>query len=451
MKKLRGAMILASLGVPTAVFAEIDFKGFGSVVGGKAVEVKPGEQVLGYTDALTFKRDSLLALQMDADMGDGLSSTMQFISRGSQNFDVNLEWAYLTYDINDSLSISAGRMRSPYYRYSDFIDVRYSYSWVSPPSRVYSFDYPGFDGLSLLYNYSLGPVDSTIQVVTGSTQGLSRSENAYNVPVYFEDTIGINWTGSWEWLTVRAGYLESQTDVPHPEIEKVAQGFQALGNGFKAIGGGFGQLTQVPNLAPFTPRTSYYGKAFTDLGQTYVDSVSGVQVKNDLGNFMGFGLSVDKDSLLIDTEWVTYHVRDSFGEPISAYYVTLGWRFGPTLVYGTLSREMADSSKKAPAALQELSQLAGELANESVLAATLGQFPVKEIQELIPGAQYIIGEAQKLQQGISANKIDTRNWNIGLRWDFHPSASFKVSYEGSDDRIKQFEGGAIRTAIDFVF
>ncbi len=447
MKKLRGAMILASLGVPTAVFAEIDFKGFGSVVGGKAVEVKPGEQVLGYTDTWTFKRDSLMSLQMNADMGDGLGGTLQFMSRGSESFELGLEWAYLSYDINDSLSLNAGRMRTPFYRYSDFTEVRYSYNWVTPPARVYAFDFPGFDGLSLLYSNSLGSVDSTVQVIAGTLDGIARGERTQ---LYFEDMVGINWTGTWEWLTARAGYLQAQVDIPFARIEQVVQGYQDLGNGFKTLGAGFGLVGQNPQLPPaLKSRAGYYATTFTFLGQAYLDAMPAVKVQNDPASFAGFGLSVDRDSLLVDAEWTQYEAEDSLREPVSAYYLTLGWRLGPTVVYGTLSREMGDPSKKAAYAVPELSQLALSLANETGLSAALAGSP--QSAPLIPGAKELVGKASGLQQQIATTSIDIRNWNIGVRWDFHPSAAFKVSYENNEDRINQFEGGTIRTAIDFVF
>jgi hypothetical protein len=155
MNKLKLPMMVALLVSAAGASAEINFRGFGSVVGGQAVSVDEGQKVLGYTDTVNFKQDSLMALQMDSDLGDGLSATMQLISRGKDDFDLNVEWAYLTYELTDELQVSAGRIRAPFYRYSDFLDVRYAYNWVTAPERVYAFDFPGYDGLSFLYNKSV--------------------------------------------------------------------------------------------------------------------------------------------------------------------------------------------------------------------------------------------------------------------------------------------------------
>lgn len=155
MKKLNYAIILATMGTAVTAHAEINFRGFGSIVGGQAVNVDSGQEVLGYSDKWDFRQDSLMALQMDADLEDKLSATMQLMGRGRDGYAVEVEWAYLTYEFTDELQLSAGRIRAPFYRYSDFLDVRYAYNWITAPQRVYSFEFPGYNGISLLTTVAL--------------------------------------------------------------------------------------------------------------------------------------------------------------------------------------------------------------------------------------------------------------------------------------------------------
>ena len=53
----------------------------------------------------------------------------------------------------------------------DFIDVRYTYNWLQPPKTVYGFDFPGYDGISLVHTQTLGSWDSTVQLILWSFRG----------------------------------------------------------------------------------------------------------------------------------------------------------------------------------------------------------------------------------------------------------------------------------------
>jgi len=79
----------------------------------------------------------------------------------------------LSYEINDSTQINAGKLRIPFYRYSDFLDVGYAYPWARPPQTVYNLVFSTFDGLSIVNNHTIGDWDSTVQAVYGSYDGPS--------------------------------------------------------------------------------------------------------------------------------------------------------------------------------------------------------------------------------------------------------------------------------------
>jgi hypothetical protein len=441
MKKYTLAVLAAAVASASmAANAEINFRGFGSIVGGQALEVDGGQSVLGYTDEFNFRRDSLMALQMDTDLEDGLSATMQLISRGKTNYEVDVEWAYLSYEISDGLQISAGRIRAPFYRYSDFLDVRYAYNWISAPARVYSFEFPGYDGLSLLYNNSVGPVDSSLQLIAGRLDDIT-DEN--NVPLLFEDMVGASWTGSWEWLTARASYLQSNVSIPERDTERTATSFEQLAAALNGVAAGFSApvLTADGKPAPdATNRAKAYASGFQSASTGLLAKVDDIRIKKDKGTYMSVGFGVDKDSLIVDGEWVRYEAEDSLATPTEAYYVTLGWRVGPTVLYSTYSREQADAPLDIAYSITDLTPYLPSLATETLISPQLTQ-----------GAMGAIMGSQALMAGLAAAERDIVNVHVGVRWDFHPSAAFKVGYETSDNRISETKGGVFRTAIDVVF
>jgi hypothetical protein len=139
MKKLSVAVAICAALATSYANAEVRINGFASIVGGKSLEDDRGRY--GYDDDISFKNESVFALQISADLQEKLSATAQIVARGNNDFDAEFEWAYLTYEFNDELQLSAGKMRVPFYRYSDFIDVGYAYRWVRPPESVYSIPF----------------------------------------------------------------------------------------------------------------------------------------------------------------------------------------------------------------------------------------------------------------------------------------------------------------------
>ncbi|MGI5310395.1 hypothetical protein [Rheinheimera sp. WS51] len=95
MKKSILALSLAAVLVPSAVLANTTINGFASVKAG--ITTGSDEQLYGYDDTIDFKNESLIALQVKSDLGDKLSVTAQLLGRGSEDFEVGFEWAFISY------------------------------------------------------------------------------------------------------------------------------------------------------------------------------------------------------------------------------------------------------------------------------------------------------------------------------------------------------------------
>ena len=86
-------------------------------------------------------------------LGDDWAVTTQFVARGSNAWDLEAEWAYISFDASDERRLLFGRQRAPFYMYSDFLDVSYAYHWIKPPSGVYSLPFDVFDGINLFEQF----------------------------------------------------------------------------------------------------------------------------------------------------------------------------------------------------------------------------------------------------------------------------------------------------------
>ncbi len=388
INRLGIGMVLGSMAFP-ALAGDITMRGFASIVGGQSIQ--NNETIYDYGGDFDFRNDSLAALQFGSNLGDGLSATVQVVARGAQDFTANVEWAYLTYEFTDSVQLSAGRIRVPFYRYSDFIDVRYTYSWVKVPDTVYGFNFPGYDGLSLLVNNSLGRWDSTLQVIWGQLDGDLPSSDGLRIQS--ENIAGFGWTMNRDWLTFRLGYMSSKTTLELAQINGIAQLVE-----------GVGAATSVDTS----------------------ELASNIRLDGDFGDFFNFAVGIDYSDWLINAEYISYGVENNLTAGSDAYYLMLGKRlkeFTPYITYSNSNGEVSDDALNAiPASLENvpIPQLGG---------ATLPQF---------------IGGV------MAASEVDTDLIMAGLRYDFHPSAALKVEYL----REKDIEGEILelfRVGVDLVF
>lgn len=149
--------------------ADINFSGFASINAGKVMSGTGVPQfgvpptfladyplVSAYSKDLSFKPESLFGLQISADLMDDLSVTGQIVARGADDFDATIEWAYLSYTLNDNWTLQAGKKRLPLFYYSDFYDVGYAYVWMRPPADNYTWQIFNYNGVNALYSGEIG-------------------------------------------------------------------------------------------------------------------------------------------------------------------------------------------------------------------------------------------------------------------------------------------------------
>lgn len=284
----------------SSLFAsDVRMRGFASIVGGQTLS--SDETLYGYESDLAFTNDSLAAIQFSSDMGEGLSATVQMVARGENNFEVDVEWAYLTYEFNDSVQLSAGRIRMPFYRYSDFLDVRYTYSWVKAPQSVYGFELPGYDGLSLLINSTFGSWDSTFQAIYGQMDDTVFGPGI----VRLSELFGFNWVMARDWLTLRAAYLPMHVTNDSPGFTGMAQLSLDLGQS---------EMVDTSELAEY------------------------ILLNDDPGYFGGVAVGIDYNDWLVDFEYISYG-SDGVSAQTEAYYLSFAKRIGKVTPFITVSHQ----------------------------------------------------------------------------------------------------------------
>lgn len=382
-KKL--TLMLATVGgaaalSPLSQAGELNFSGFMSIGGGfvaDAVEpiytandprfdpTAPFEYYGFVEDDITFNRN-LFGLQLTGDISETLSATAQLTSRSENDYQVEAEWAYMTYALSDESQLRFGRLRQPLYLYSDFLDVGYSYPWVAPPREVYYLAVSNIDGVDFYTTQAWGSFDISFQAYFGSFSDdyeyippeAPETKQAFDVSS--RNQTGLAFTIGRDAWNFRAAFHRTDFTLDLSE--------------------NFAQLTTAIENDPLEDNDSL------------VDSYL---LEDDSTQFIDLAFTYDNGSLFAALEHIQFEVDDSFLAKQVRQYATLGYRFGNFMVHGTY--QISEDER------QEL---------ENQVIGTTSQ-----------------GYADSLALVSTTLLRDQTVTTAGIRWDFTPGAAFKLQID----------------------
>lgn len=310
--KLMVALTACALSVQ-AQAAEINWSGFLSVAAGKSLDdeiayVVDPTSVAAYDREIRFDPESIVGIQAQAVITDRLRATVQLVSKGANDFDTQVEWAFMSYDLTSDLTLNAGRFRHPLFFYSDFLDVGYAYHWIRPPTEVYSVPHSALEGINLYYSKVIGSIDLSSQAWFGALDDIGLAGADLEV----QNNTGINLLMGYKWFKLRLLYNETDIIVSFEDTS-----------------------TTPPTVLSSTSPTEFYAVAFmADVGNAIFRSEA-TQTKNK-GAF-----SSTTDAWYVSagyafgdfTPHATYAVADAQGEPITkTSTIGLAWNFQPSAV-----------------------------------------------------------------------------------------------------------------------
>ncbi len=389
---LVGAALLAAL-FPLKSFADVKLNGFASIRGTSVSSDGGLEPNPGYEEGqLSFKSESLFALQAQSDLGDGLSATVQLFSEGVNDFEVEARWAYISYQLNDTNRLSAGRFANPMFNQSEYEKVGYAHNFSRLPKAVYiGFDFSTVEGIAWDSQYTLGDYNLSTKVLYGGWQGESYSAvtNAF-VDFGLENIVSANAKLEGEWWQVFGGIFMGKFDGAIIDSSTI---FPIAAGGIAAAQANGATAEQV---SFFKDRLSWDQKdAFYWFG----------------------GFAIDRSDWLVDFEYVEYSAEDSVDALNKSYFFAVGHRFDK--IVATVHTE--DYSQET-----NFDFLNG--VTHPVLLAT----------------------GRAMNTAFAAREFD--GVGVTLRYDFHPSAAFKVDYfQGTDTRPQVGDYSLFSFGVDLVF
>lgn len=248
------------------------------------------------TDSWRGDQLSKFGAQLTYGLTDTLGVTLQATAKPLQDeWQANLEWAYLSWQANDQLMVRAGRLRSPVYMYSESLDVGFSYPWLRLPDEVYSqVQLTNYEGADVVYTLPLSYGSVTFQVAAG--QAKNRDYFAYDdlFSIDYGKLFGGNVSlATNDYGTFRVGYVEADISTT---IDGVVNAFG-------------------------TP--------------TYLQLL---ELKKDKGKFTSIGYQYDNGTWLTANEWTTRVTENDNNASIDSFYLMGGRRFGDFLAHVTYAQ-----------------------------------------------------------------------------------------------------------------
>lgn len=120
-----------------------------------------------------FTSDSRLGLQISAKVNQDISVTGQLLAKAREdNSNTKADWAFVSYRVNEPITIRAGKIKFPTFLISDYYEVGYAYPWIRPPQEVYSSNpITTLNGVDVLAKFRLGGMTLLFQPYYGDSRG----------------------------------------------------------------------------------------------------------------------------------------------------------------------------------------------------------------------------------------------------------------------------------------
>ena len=392
--KTKLAFLTAASLLAAPAFAEIQINGFANLIGGMTLD--DDEAVYDYDSDFTFDPASVFGLQVRGDVSDKLSATAQLVGRGSDDYDASFEWAYMTYVVNNNVSISAGRIRLPLFKYSASLDVGYSYHWLTPPDSVYGIDFNNIDGVRLDYSTYSGDWEYGAQFTVGRVQA-DTFISGTPAELELENVVAVSFEATRDWFSARTLLARGKTTAVNEDFDTFVAGMGQFGS--------------------FIPSATAAAEGFS--------------VNEDSGTFFEIAIDIDKYDWFIGAEFTKTEVDDAIIASNEAWYVTAGMRFGKFTPHITYEVEEAD--------------------NADQVGLVAGLPSMIDTGDAVTDATW--SAIYQAATGIAADQAqDTSAVTLGLRYDVEPGFALKAGVTWySDDLIDANDATLLRVGANYTF
>ncbi len=378
---LMGAMLMTA--APAIAEVQWDFSGFASIGAGKLSD--DTLEFMDYTgDEWSMDSDSALALQAIMQTGDRWSVTGQVLAKGFtfgeySPYEPQLEWLFVSYEITPELRVRGGRLRLPYFVYSESLEIGYSYPWVRPPIEMYANflePFANFDGIDLTLQKQMGDFDNEFKIFGGSAKKEYRGRD-----VNIEKTAGFAVLSRWDEFTFRYCYNWNRMSIYDPNLQYPIDMYH--------------QVEEVANSLHF------------DGAEIFGDIADTLRLDSKVYQYHGLGAQWEHDAWTVIAERLTTQgPGKQFSFENDGWYLTVAHQIDDWMPYVSIGEYRSEMDPKINRRI---------LASYNVIAEGLND----QVDTL----------RSQTMEGIDDLSVYHKSTTLGIRYDFHPSAALKLETE----------------------
>lgn len=396
----------------------------------------------GVKDEVNYSRYSRAGVQMTFNLDSKSSVVTQLVSRGANDWKTTAEWAFFKYQINDNLAAKVGRIRTPAFMLSEFLDVTYAVPWTAMPIETYNqLDIlSNMDGADLTYSMDIGDYIANFKVAVG--RSISEEYDIKDIISFGANLQADTWSTSLI-------YSEAAADIVSEDAVSAMQlhGHETTGISGEFLSLGFQydpgdiyfsteatQRTSGPGVSSMDAAFASFGYRFGQLMPTItygmVESTDDDERTLDsiLANNPDVAEGTSLTAAIIGGLNSIANAGGADAASAGAAAVALGATGSPTR---TLTKADLDMVLATSAVLVDPSNPGAATATNLVLQGTLDGAQA--------AAEGVLLGQQILDNTFTAN---TTRIGLGLRYDFSAGTALKVQYdiiETTDGKAGEFD------------
>ena len=249
---------------------------------------------------------SKFGAQLTYGVTDTVGLTLQTTAKAyGDEWKANLEWAYLSWQSTDNLMMRFGRLRTPFYMYSESIDVGFSYPWLRLPDEVYSqVQLSNYEGADIVYNLPLSFATLSFQLAGGIAKNRDYYIYDEEFDIDYDNVFGSSVSlATNDFGTFRVGYVEADIDTD--------------------ISGSFTDIFGNPGTASL------------------------LALAKDKVKFTSIGYQYDNGTWLTANEWTSRVIENDGSNSTDSFYLMGGRRFGDFLAHVTYAQLDEDEGRQS--------------------------------------------------------------------------------------------------------
>ncbi len=299
------------LTILSANASEFDIKAFGTIGAvyndsDYYIYRKHSLQKDGSSKDLDFKTDTLLGLQVSNYFNDNYSIILQSIIKKDyqDKIKATIDWGYIKYDSQENFIFKVGKIRTPYYKNSDNLNIGYTNLMIREPIEVYGqVPFSSYNGVELIYSNVIDKYFYTIQANYGK-ENLVVPIHSVNqeVNVELDNLYAFNFTFGTNELQFRTTYLNADISASNDMLDQLFNGLRAFG--------------------------------LNELANRY-------ELKDKNSEYLGFGLFANYNNFIFSSEYGQRKLPSFYGN-LHGYYMTLGYSFDDFIPYISYSKSKMD-------------------------------------------------------------------------------------------------------------